>query len=170
MFKEIRELVPAASGWMIGPLMYLMCERTKPRKTLELGCGFGYTSLHIAYWTTYNTGRHVALDNNAERLDQLNNHAKQLNLDLMTVKFDAHNLCVKNVESTYDLCHVDLPFELSIKCVRLVSDYIQPGGILGINHWKGCLIEPSGPGWCKIIQAYRPKPHKNYLTIWQKED
>ena len=101
---------------------------------LDLFSGTGHISLEFA---SRGSSHIIAVDQNAKCASFLRSAARQLDLDINTVKSDVFDFLKKSI-STFDLIFADPPYDLSnipdIHRLVFGKKLLKPGGLLIIEH------------------------------------
>jgi predicted O-methyltransferase YrrM len=151
---------------------------SRPRRLLDLGCGFGYSSLWLAAHAPADA-RVDAVDRFAEHVEQAERFAAEEGLDgKITFHVDEAHTYLLNAREGYDFIHDDAWFAKAPSYLEAMLSRLPPGGVLTMANWFLLIDalsgddqrdwgEYGGPSWREdtLTYAQRLAAHPQ-LEVW----
>jgi len=153
--KDIPSVYPVSQD--TGKLLQILIGISKAEKVLELGLGYGASTIYIASILPKN-GQVQSIEKNDENAAIAANHIEKADLSCKVdiIIGDAHTVLL-NLRGPFDGVFIDIEIDSYSECLNEVLRLTKPGGfILTENIWdEQTAYEIGGSLTVDLIQSYR---------------
>jgi predicted O-methyltransferase YrrM len=146
-------------------LISILVEAIGGKRILEIGCGLGYSALHLAA-AAGPDGRIDTIDRFTQHVELARRYATQAGLADRIQVLEGEGVAVlATLSGPYDLVHDDGWFAKEPPYLERMIELVRPGGLIAISNWF--LLEQAvtgkpemdwsafaGPDWGDHVQAY----------------